>query len=159
MKSTKRRLHLPPEPTEENLRVKIAFTTSDRQTVDQHFGSAKGVLNYGIYNTEWHLMEAIEYSTSGPAHDKLPSRIADLSGCAAIFCNACGASAIRQLLECDIQPVKVNESCDIHFLLTEVMSELDSAQTGWLARALKKSKLPEALDTEKRLAQLMDEDW
>ncbi|MCY9878129.1 NifB/NifX family molybdenum-iron cluster-binding protein [Vibrio natriegens] len=159
MKSTKRRLYLPPEPTQEKLRVKIAFTTSDRQTVDQHFGSAKGVLIYGIYHTEWHLMEAIEYRTSGPAHDKLPSRIEDLSGCAAIFCNACGASAIRQLLECDIQPVKVNEKCDIHFLLNEVLAELDSAHTGWLSRALKKNKQPDTSGTEKMLTQLMDEEW
>ncbi|MBE3666692.1 nitrogen fixation protein NifX [Vibrio cincinnatiensis] len=159
MRPTKRRLHLPPEPTQDNLRVKIAFTTSDRQTVDQHFGSAKGVLIYGIYSTEWHLMEAIEYSSSGFAHDKLPSRIADLSGCAVLFCNACGALAIRQLIECDIQPVKVSEGCHIHFLLTEVMAELNGTQTGWLSRALKKNKLPDLSDTQKRLTQLMDEEW
>ncbi len=159
MKSTKRRLYLPPEPTQENLRLKVAFATSDRQTVDQHFGSAEGVLIFGIYSTEWHLLEAIEYNTSGPRHDKLPSRIEDLAGCSAIFCNACGASAIRQLLEQDIQPVKVHARCDIHMLLAEVMSEVGSTQSGWLSRALKKSKQPDSSDIEKRLTQLIDEDW
>ncbi len=77
-----------------------------------------------------------------------------------MFCNACGAAAIRQLIEKNIQPIKVHEGYDIHQLLSELQQELKEGPSGWLARAMKQrdeSTAPE--NNQERLSQLMDEDW
>ncbi len=77
-----------------------------------------------------------------------------------MFCNACGAAAIRQLIEKNIQPIKVHEGYDIHQLLSELQQELKEGPSGWLARAMKQrddSAAPE--NNQQRLSQLMDEDW
>ncbi len=160
MSLNKRKLHIEPAPDERDFKIKVAFATHDRQSVDQHFGSSLGMLIYGIGEAEWHLLEAIEYTVSDRVHDKLPSRINDISECSAMFCNACGAAAIRQLIEKNIQPIKVHEGYDIHQLLSELQQELKEGPSGWLARAMKQrdeSAAPE--NNQERLSQLMDEDW
>lgn len=118
------------------------------------------MLIYGICEHDWHLLEAIEYSVSDRVHDKLPSRINDLSDCSAVFCNACGAAAIRQLIEQNIHPIKVHEGYDIHQLLSEMQQELQQGPSGWLARAMKQREESETTeDSQQRLSQLMDEEW
>lgn len=162
MKISERRLHVEPSPGVDSFTIKVAFATFDRKSVDQHFGSCKTMLVYGVNSEEWHMLEAIEYAdVPAITHDKLPTRIADLTGCAAVFCNACGASAIRQLLEKNIHPVKVVEGSEIHRLLVEVREELQGEPTGWLARAIKQKEKTQEPDVKKaeRLSQLMDEDW
>lgn len=160
MSINKRRLHVEPSPDARSFKVKVAFATHDRQTVDQHFGSSLGMLIYGICEHDWHLLEAIEYSVSDRVHDKLPSRINDLADCSAVFCNACGAAAIRQLIEQNIHPIKVHEGYDIHQLLSEMQQELQQGPSGWLARAMKQREESETTeDSQQRLSQLMDEEW
>ena len=162
MIKSERKLHIEPSPDEAEFKLKIGFTTLDRHHVDQHFGTAKCVLIYGISNERWSLVEAIEYPLiSEKTHEKLPARIADLKGCAAIYCNACGVSAIRQLLSENVNPVKVSEGADIHMLLAEIQTELKGSPTGWLARALKleAKKKHDQLSDQNRLNELMDEEW
>ncbi|MDG3085009.1 NifB/NifX family molybdenum-iron cluster-binding protein [Vibrio hannami] len=164
MLRSERKLHVEPRPDESLFNLKVAFTTQDRHHVDQHFGTAKCVLVYGVGKDNWSLIEAIEYPDSDERrHDKLPGRIQDLAElkCSAIYCNACGVSAIRKLLENDINPVKVHEGADIHDLICELQDKLKGTPTGWVNRAIKSINKPLNSDvsSEKRLAQMMEEDW
>ena len=162
MFKSERKLHVEPCPDDSLFSLKVGFTTLDRHTVDQHFGSAKCVLIYGLNETEWHLLEAIEYSdTTSQTHDKLPTRITDLSPCSAVYCNACGPSAIRPLLEKGIHPVKVSQGSNIHSLLSELQQELKDGPSGWLARAIqqKNEQRQDGVNKAQRLSELMDEDW
>jgi nitrogen fixation protein NifX len=162
MFKSERKLHVEPCPDDSAMSLKVGFTTLDRQSVDQHFGSAKCVLIYGLNETQWHLLEAIEYSdTTSQTHDKLPTRIADLASCSAVYCNACGPSAIRQLLEKGIHPIKVTQGSNIHRLLSDLQQELKGEPSGWLARAIHNTKgaRQQAADRVQRLSELMDEDW
>ncbi|SHO56811.1 NifB/NifX family molybdenum-iron cluster-binding protein [Vibrio quintilis] len=162
MKISERKLHVEPRPEEEAFTLKVAFATHDRKNVDQHFGSCKSMLVYGVNVQEWHLLEAIEYAElPADTHNKLPARISDLTGCAAVFCNACGASAIRQLLEKNIHPVKVTEGREIHELLVTIQDELAGEPGGWLARAIKRKEQEDEPEGKKaqRLSQLIDEEW
>ncbi|QSX34167.1 hypothetical protein JYB87_02660 [Shewanella avicenniae] len=156
---SERKLHIEPQPREGEFPLKVAFATGNRRQVEQHFGSARGMLIYGVDKNEWRILEAIEYAEGEQrAHDRLPARINDLAGCAAVFCNACGASAIRQLLERGIHPVKVAEGVEIHSLLQELQQELQGKPMGWLARSLKQVQRAPRGEAE-RLQALMDEEW
>ncbi|MDF0535862.1 NifB/NifX family molybdenum-iron cluster-binding protein [Shewanella sp. A32] len=157
--NSERKLYVEPLPDAE-FQLKVAFATLDRRHVDQHFGSARSVLIYGIGREQWAILEAIEYpEDDSRTHDRLPARIRDLSHCSAIFCNACGASAIRQLLDKGIHPVKVMEGSEIHQLLDDIRQELNGTPMGWLARSLKQLDEQPQEHCSDRLQALMDEEW
>ncbi|WP_413282660.1 NifB/NifX family molybdenum-iron cluster-binding protein [Vibrio sp. MA40-2] len=160
MIASERKLHIESFPTPTSPLHKVAFATGDRQHVDQHFGTAKSFLIYGVNRDRWQIQEAIEYPVhQDNVHDKLSARIEDLSECIAVYCIACGAAAIRKLLEHEVHPVKVIESAEIKDLLHELQQELQGEPTGWLGRAVKEIEQNKQGVRKDRLAELMDEDW
>lgn len=164
MRNSRRKLSVEPRPETNQFSFNIAFSTQDRQHVDQHFGTAKCVLIYGVGPDSFALIEAIEYrNVDEDRHQKLPMRIHDLEvlDCAAIYCNACGVSAIKQLLESGVNPVKVPVGLKIHSLIAELQKNLLGEPSGWVKRVLM-SKLQASqpgFNEQQRLEQLMDEEW
>ncbi|MBM7035587.1 NifB/NifX family molybdenum-iron cluster-binding protein [Vibrio ulleungensis] len=171
MLNTRRKLSVEPKPSNGEPNLIVAFATQDRRHVDQHFGSARCVMIYNVDATQWSLLEAVEYcSVDEDRHAKLPTRISDLSelNCSAIFCNACGVSAIRQLLENGINPIKVHLDTDIHSLISGLQQQLLGEPMGWVKRALKahsglqgqkRNQGERPTPDSDRLSQLMDEEW
>ena len=121
--------------------VRIAFASSDRKRVDQHFGAAEAFAIYELSDDEARLGEVAEFTDHDTAMDgnenKLAGKIALLSGCAAVYCNAVGASAIKQLLAAGIQPMKVEEGEIIDALLCGLAQSLEGTAPAWLAKNLR----------------------
>lgn len=118
-----RRLKLVESGTEDVLMstaLKVAFATSDMKHVDQHFGAARSFAIYALDMEHDTFVEAIAFAESATMdrnEDKLAAKIKALDGCIAVYCQAVGASAIRQLNACGIQPVKVSHGAIIKELL------------------------------------------
>ena len=123
-----------------SMSVKIAFASSDRRVVDQHFGAAEAFCIYQLAEDDARLVEVAEFHDSDTAMDghegKLASKIELLEGCAAVYCNAVGASAIKQLLAAGIQPMKVEEGALVDELLCGLNQSLKHAPPAWLAKRL-----------------------
>lgn len=123
------------------MRVKIAFASSDRRLVDQHFGAAEAFCLYELAEDAARLIEVAEFQDSDTAMDghegKLASKIALLDGCVAVYCNAVGASAIKQLLAAGIQPMKVEEGTPVDALLCGLNQSLKTEPPAWLAKCSK----------------------
>ena len=85
--------------------LKVAFATTDQVHVDQHFGSAVRFAVYHVTMDEARIAEAIAFEAASHDgnEDKLAARIAALGGCAAVYCQAVGASAIAQLKKVGVQ--------------------------------------------------------
>jgi len=129
------------ENTEGNaMTVKIAFATSDRRAVNQHFGAAESFAIYEVGEAETRLVEVAEFiETAMDGHEgKLAAKVDLLGDCAAVYCNAVGASAIQQLLARGIQPMRVDEGTLIDELLLGLQKNLVSEPPVWLAKHLKK---------------------
>lgn len=120
--------------------LKVAFASSDRKHVDQHFGAARAFTVYAVDATSISLVEVAEFmETAMDGHEgKLAAKIALLAGCTAVYCQAIGASAIQQLLAQSIQPVKVAEGTSIDSLTGALQAELVSGPSGWIAKALQR---------------------
>jgi nitrogen fixation protein NifX len=124
--------------------VKIAFASSDRRVVNQHFGAAEAFCIYQLSessaNESARLIEMAEFHDSEVAMDghegKLARKIELLVGCAAVYCNAVGASAIKQLLAAGLQPMKVEEGTSIEALLCGLNHSLQHAPPPWLAKRM-----------------------
>lgn len=136
--------------------VKIAFATRDRKGVDQHFGAAEAFAIYELDGEDARLVELAQFSDRETAMDgheaKLAHKIALLAGCAAVYCNAVGASAIRQLLAVGIQPVKVAEGTPIEPLLRALNQSLTVEPPVWMQRHLKTGN-------SDRFAAMAEEGW
>ena len=124
--------------------IQVAFATSDRETVDQHFGSAASFSIYGINPEQAWLLQVTEFGEldQDGNEDKLKEKFAVLENCVAVYCRACGASAVRQLMALGIQPVKVSDGAVIEELLTVLQQELRDGPSGWLAKAMRSQILP-----------------
>lgn len=123
------------------MRVRIAFASADRRTVDQHFGAAEAFIVYELSGHDARLVEAVEFHDSDTGMDghegKLAAKIAILAGCAAVYCNAVGASAIKQLLAAGVQPMKVPEGTAVDELLCNLSQAMLDEPPAWLSRCLK----------------------
>lgn len=123
--------------------LKVAFASASRSKVDQHFGSAKAFAIYGVGPERAQLLSVAEFSEEAAQdgnEDKLVARFELLEGCAAVYCRACGASAVRQLLAAGIQPVKVADGAEIEDLLRALQKELQEGPSAWLAKAIRRGQ-------------------
>ena len=135
-----RHLRLVESTRERVMTVKIAFATSDRRAVDQHFGAAESFAIYEVGESETRLIEVAQFTeTEMDGHEgKLAAKVELLGDCAAVYCNAVGASAIQQLLVKSIQPMRVDEGTFIDELLSGLQKNLVNDPPVWLAKHLKK---------------------
>jgi len=137
--------------------LRVAFASSDRVFVDQHFGAASA---FAIHSVDAHasaLVEVAEFiETAMDGHEgKLAAKIELLAGCAAVYCQAVGASAVQQLLAKGIQPIKVPDGTTIDALIGVLQRELRAGPSGWLAKALARGS-PRDAD---RFAAMEEEGW
>lgn len=122
--------------------IKVAFASADRKHVDQHFGSACAFVIYSVGPGHTALLEVAQFEDNAQDghEDKLTAKLAFLEGCAAVYCQAVGGSAIRQLLSRGIQPVRVAEGTIIDLTLKELERELRTGPSGWLAKAIRRQQ-------------------
>ncbi len=130
------------DDSEDQQLLKVAFATSDRQVVNQHFGSARSFAIYGVGLDEARLLTVTEFGdlAQDGNEDKLGIKLETLQECIAVYCRACGASAVRQLLALGVQPVKVSESAQIAPLIAALQQELKEGPSSWLAKAIKRNQ-------------------
>lgn len=140
--------------------VKAAFATSDRHWVDQHFGAASALLVYAVTPEQSTLVEFAQFGDlDRDGHeDKLAAKLAVLQGCAVVYCQAVGGSAIRQLLAIGVQPVRVEADTAIAPLLAALQTALrgDSAPA-WLDRAIARQHQADPVGA--RFAAMEAEGW
>lgn len=135
--------------------LKVAFATSDRATVDQHFGASVGFAIHAVDGERSRLVEVAEFpeESMDGNEGKLGEKIAALAGCAAVYCLAVGGSAVRQLLAAGIQPIRLEAEAGIDDLLGELRKSVREGGVTWIDRALKRDG-----DTS-RFDRMAEEEW
>ena len=135
--------------------LKVAFATSDRTTVDQHFGASVGFAIHAIDGERTKLIEVTEFPEEAMDgnENKLADKISALSGCAAVYCLAVGGSAVRQLLAGGIQPIRLDEETRIETLLADLRRSVREGGVAWIDRILRKNA-----DTQ-RFDRMAEEGW
>ncbi len=148
-----RHLRLVKPIKEKDMTVKIAFASNDRRLVNQHFGAAEAFAIFAMSETDAHLVEVAEFiETAMDGHEgKLAAKIELLDGCAAVYCNAVGASAIQQLLVKGIQPMRVDEDSAIDGLLGNLQKSMQRDPPVWLAKYIRRQESTDRFST--------DEEW
>ena len=139
---------------------KVAFATSDRVSVNQHFGASAGFAIYAVDGERSQLIEVVEYPAEfdnapiddseaaeqayscGSGVSRSPNQLADksatLADCAAVYCLAVGGSAVRQLLASGVQPVRLENACAIESLLLELRRAINVGGVAWVDQRVKR---------------------
>lgn len=122
--------------------LKVAFASSDMRHVDQHFGSAKVFAIYEIDLDHAKMTEAVEFGQLAQDGNeaKLDAKIEALQGCAAVYVQAIGGSAISKLARIGVQPMKVAPGSAIAALVEGLQDELRQGPSAWIARALSQER-------------------
>ena len=98
---------------------RLAFASTDRHHVDEHFGRCTTFAVHAVSVRHREFLEAFRFTQPvSQGHDphKIAARVTALAGCTAVYAAAIGASAIMQLKESGVQPVRVPEGvaiCDL----------------------------------------------
>ncbi|TCS61751.1 NifB/NifX family molybdenum-iron cluster-binding protein [Varunaivibrio sulfuroxidans] len=135
--------------------VRVAFASSDMVHVDQHFGSAQSLAVYEIGPTFDRLIEVVRFAASDQDgnEDKLVSKFEALDGCAAVYAQAVGSSAIRQLVRLGVQPVKTPHGAAIGALIATLRADIQAGTPPWARAAGRADKDPS------RFAAMAEETW
>ena len=135
--------------------LRVAFASDDRATVNQHFGAALGFAIYAVDHDQAQLVELVEFAAEDMDgnENKLPARIAALAGCAAVYCLAVGASAVRQLLAAGVQPLRLEQATEIDPLLARIRLALQEGGVAWIDKHIKQSR------NEERFSRMAEENW
>ena len=122
--------------------LKVAFASTDMKSVNQHFGSASSFAVYAVDMDEVKLLEVAQFGhlAQDGNEDKLAAKIAMLAGCSAVYSQACGASAVRQLIAKGIQPVRVEADTRISTLISALQQEMRAGPSAWLAKAIRQQQ-------------------
>lgn len=136
--------------------IKVAFASTDRQRVNQHFGAAEGFAVYEVTPDKATLVGVAEFAEEAMDgnEDKLAAKVDFLEGCAAVYVMAIGASAIKKLMAKGIQPIRINEVDAVDDLLSEISKAMTEGGVAWIDRATAAQT-----KAEDRFASMEDEGW
>lgn len=138
--------------------LKVAFASTDRSRVNQHFGAAEGFAVYEVTPNKATLVGVAEFAEEAMDgnEDKLAAKVDFLDGCAAVYVMAIGASAIKKLLAKGIQPIRVDEVDGIDELLSGISQAMREGGVAWIDRAVAAQEKSKADD---RFAAMEAEGW
>lgn len=139
--------------------LKVAFASTDRQRVNQHFGAAEGFVIYEVSPDKATLVGVGEFAEEAMDgnEDKLTAKVDFLAGCAAVYVMAIGASAIKKLMAGGVQPIRVNEVDTVDELLHDISTAMSEGGVTWIDRAL--AAQARADDQGERFSAMADEGW
>ncbi|MEI6205590.1 MAG: nitrogen fixation protein NifX [Desulfuromonadales bacterium] len=123
--------------------MKIAFTTSTGETIDQHFGQCRSFHIWEVGPDEASFREEIAVDEhGGDEEDRISARAKVLSDCAIVYTMQIGGPAAAKLVARKIHPMKTN--CEVS--LKETVERLQEVLRGnpppWLKKAMNKCTIP-----------------
>lgn len=138
--------------------VLAAFATSNLETIDEHFGSASRLAIFRVTGEGSELVEtcAFDAAAQDGNENKLAAKLAAIDGCVAVFCQAAGGSAVRQLMAHGVQPIKVDAGTPIRDTLAWLGSEVNLPTAPWMVKALRREVEG---DDPARFDAMADEGW
>ena len=122
--------------------IKVAFASSDGETVNQHFGSSQGFVVYGISDKEKILLATKRFAKEKKDgnEDKLKPKLTWLVGSDIVYCGSVGGSATTQLIALGAHPAVVKGGPDIEEIIEELQEELSGDVSPMLERIIQQKK-------------------
>ena len=121
--------------------MKVAFTTSSGELIDQHFGKAEKFQIWELAPDEAHLVETVSLGAHGTdEEDRIAARAKALEECAIVYTMQIGGPAAAKLVAKKIHPMKTNTETPVAEIIGKLQAVLRWNPPPWLRKALNKGK-------------------
>lgn len=138
-----RRLDLVDGTRKRGLAMKVAFASTDKVHIDEHFGRAERFLIWEIGPQEAGFSGVVEIKVEGEdEEDRIEARSAALSDCALVYVAQIGGPAAARLVAKKIHPIKSKDCESIAEVVEKLQHVLRDNPPPWLRKALHKSERP-----------------
>jgi nitrogen fixation protein NifX len=117
--------------------MKVAFTSSDGRTIDEHFGMAGQfhIWEVGPDRAEpTGTVSAI--TTSDDEEDRISARACAIAGCAIVYTVRIGGPAAAKLVARRIHPMKTGDEVPIAEVVAKLQEVLRGKPPPWLRKAM-----------------------
>ncbi len=121
--------------------MKVAFTSSTGEMIDEHFGMAKNFQIWEIGPEASSFVETITIGQQGEdEEDRIAGRAAALKECAIVYTMAIGGPAAAKLVALRIHPMKTNSPVSLPETVGRLQEVLQGNPPPWLRKAMNKGK-------------------
>jgi nitrogen fixation protein NifX len=138
-----RRLHLIGDSTRKGLFMKVAFASTDKVHIDEHFGQAEQFYLWDIGPEQAAFAGIVQVKVEeqgGHSDDKIEARAAALSDCAVVYVAEIGGPAAARLVAKKIHPLKSKDREPIAAVVEKLQEVLANNPPPWLRKAMLKGE-------------------
>jgi len=127
--------------------MKVAFTSSNGEMIDQHFGQCTSFHVWEIGPDEAVQLPSISAITSDEdEEDRIAARAAAIAGCAIVYTMQIGGPAAAKLVARKIHPMKTNAEVPVAEIVSKLQEVLQGNPPPWLKKAMHKDERRSFLD-------------
>ncbi|HEY5995626.1 MAG TPA: nitrogen fixation protein NifX [Candidatus Deferrimicrobiaceae bacterium] len=117
--------------------MKVAFTSSNGETVDLHFGHATKFQVWEVGpETAGFLHEVAVIPAGDDEEDRIAARANAVAGCAIVYTVQIGGPPAAKLVSRKIQPMKTGEPAPIAEIVRKLQQVLRGTPPPWLRKAM-----------------------
>lgn len=121
--------------------MKIAFTSSTGEMIDQHFGQANSFQVWEVGPDEARFLETARVGEhEDDEEDKIAARARLLSDCAIVYTMQIGGPAAAKLVAQKIHPMKTNTEVSLRETVERIQEVLRGNPPPWLRKAMNKGQ-------------------
>ncbi len=124
--------------------MKVAFASTDKVHIDDHFGQAENfyVWEIGPEEAEFSGVIQVRVEAEGHSDDKIEARAEALADCAVVYVAEIGGPAAARLVAKKIHPIKSKDSEPIAAVVEKLQEVLRGSPPPWLRKAMLKGERP-----------------
>jgi nitrogen fixation protein NifX len=123
--------------------MRVAFTTTDGRTIDQHFGHAAHFHVWEVGPDAAAFVERVSAITrADDEEDQTSARANAIAGCAIVYTVAIGGPAAAKLVARRIHPMKTNVEVPVEEIVAKLQAVLRGNPPPWLRKAMNGGVLP-----------------
>ena len=138
-----RRFQLIDGRTTKGLFMKVAFASTDKLHIDEHFGQAEFFYLWEVGPEEASFCGVVQVkaeSEAGHSDDKIEARAAALADCALVYVAEIGGPAAARLVAKKIHPLKSKDQEPIVSVVEKLQEVLKNNPPPWLRKAMLKGE-------------------
>ncbi len=125
------------------LYMKVAFASTDKVHVNEHFGRAEQFTIWEIGPDAAEFSGVVQVKTEGADEaDRIEARCSGLSDCALVYVAEIGGPAAARLVAKKIHPIKSKDQEAIATVVEKLQEVLRGSPPPWLQKAMLKGERP-----------------
>ena len=123
--------------------MKVAFASTDKIHVDEHFGQAKEFYLWEIGPDQAEFTGILQVNEGdGHADDRIEARSSALADCALVYVGQIGGPAAARLVAKKIHPLKSKDAEPLAAVVEKLQKVMQGNPPPWLRKAMLKGERP-----------------